>query len=544
MKKKVDFLMFADCETNPFEKGVVEYAPYCWGVAVYRASDFSFVEYRDFLKTKDFVKYCALKNAYCYMHNGGKFDFLFLKEYFNDGEILFINSRIAEIEIGGCVFRDSYLYMPLPLRAFKKDDFDYSLLNDFKKNKNKILKYLMHDCLDLAEVMLHFISVFGLELTIASACLKYFIKSEHIKTKNYKTRSESFDDTFRQFYFGGRVECFRTGLSKNKIVYDINSAYPFAMLKNHPWSFGYYAVFEEKELRETSFVICEGVSLGAFPYREKTGVSFPRDEIKRKYYVTAREYFTAKKLKAFDGDFLMGYNFMQERNFEDYIKHFYGMKERAEKKSADYLLAKLSMNSLYGKFGQNPRLFKETRIFKYKKLSPTIEYGGETWNVVEIISSDLCIAQKTADLKPFLNVAVSASITGAQRAYLFESLWKASGVCYCDTDSIICDKIEGVKIHPTELGAWDIEARCSKFWLGGKKLYACFDADGKIIKHASKGARLDPDQFDFLMEHGCVTWESETPTFHAKSFGKKAVDFLKREISVNCETWIKNIKKR
>lgn len=544
MKKNVDFLMFADCETNPFEKGVVEYKPYCWGVAVYRAKDFSFVEYRDFLKTSDFVEYIGEKNAYCYFHNGGKFDFLFLKDYFSEGEILFINSRIAELNIKNCILRDSFLYMPLPLAAYKKDDFDYNLLYDFKKNKKAILKYLKHDCFDLAEILIHFFKVFGVELTIASACLKYFVKSEKIKTKEYKTRSENFDTIFRNFYFGGRVECFRTGASRNKKVYDINSAYPFAMLKNHPWGFGFYAVFDEKEVEEAGFVICKGVSLGAFPYREKEGVCFPRDKKERVYYVTAREYFTAKKLGAFEGDFLRGYNFMQYRDFSKYVLHFYGMKENAKKKSPDYLLAKLAMNSLYGKFGQNPRLFKETRIIEYKKLLPSFEINGEIWNVVEIISSNQCIVQKQAELKPFLNVAISASITGTQRAYLFESLWKANGVCYCDTDSIICDEMKGVEIHPSKLGAWDIEAECNVFWLGGKKLYCCFDDKGKIIKYASKGARLDQEQFETLMESGCVTWENDKPTFHAKSYGRKAVDFLRREISVNCETWIKDIKKR
>ena len=236
-------------------------------------------------------------------------------------------------------------------------------------------------------------------------------------------------------------------------------------------------------------------------------------------------------LGAFKGKVLNVYTHLTTRNFEKYINHFYAMKENAKKKSADYLLAKLAMNSLYGKFGQNPREFKETLVLEYEDLNESYIVDGKEYFPVAFIGNHKMIAQAKNENFTFLNVAISASITGCQRAYLFSHLWNAKNPCYCDTDSIICENLNSENIHPKRLGAWDIEAEFSRIWFGGKKLYAGYDSEGKLIKYASKGARLDAFDFEQLITTGKVIWENDKPTFHTK--GPKECDFMQRLISQN-----------
>lgn len=534
--KKTRKLCFGDCETNPFEQGVTVYKPLIFGVAVY-SSDYQFEQYLSFTSMKKFVKYITSFDNYCYFHNGGKFDFLFFREYFEEGDILYINGRIAKFSLGLCEFRDSFLFLPIALGEYKKDKFDYSKLKHFKKYRSEIEEYLKDDCVYLSEIMIHFFKSFGEELTIASAALKYFSKLDKIKKGEYKTKSDIYDSSFRKFYFGGRVEVFRSGFSENVSCYDINSAYPYAMLKNHPWGFKFFRANNLRDVKPHSFLRVFGVAHGCFPYRIKTGVSFPRDEKEREYYVTGWEYLIAQKLGAFRGKILDCFTHVKTRNFENYIKHFYELKKKSSKKSADYVLAKFGLNSLYGKFGQNPRTFKDTKIYHFDTLEESYVIDGKRWNLVNIIDGNkkMALVETQSECNTFLNVAISASITGCQRAYLFESLWKSENVCYCDTDSIICTKLGTDKIDSHKLGYWDKEGSFSKIWIGGKKLYCAF-ANGEIVKWASKGARLDAPKFEELIENDEVIWENDKPTFHAR--GKKETEFLRRLIRKNSDVWI------
>jgi hypothetical protein len=106
------------------------------------------------------------------------------------------------------------------------------------------------------------------------------------------------------------------------------------------------------------------------------------------------------------------------------------------------------------------------------------------------------------------NVACGASITGAARADLLDALCHARNPYYCDTDSIICEELDGVEIHPTKLGAWKPEASIREFAIAGKKLYAYekINRRGQIEKKVrSKGARgLTIDQLYEIVAGGNI----------------------------------------
>lgn len=532
---------FCDCETQAFARGIKEYYPYIIGCLECVVENETFVEkeYHEFLIVENFIDWIRKKECIAYFHNGGKFDMLFFKKYINQQSVLFINMRLAEYRIGKAVFRDSYLLVPIALADFEKEEFDYRKLKDYKtflKHKEEVSEYLESDCRNLKEIMVYFFGVFGLRLTIASACLEFFRKTFRVKKKDFKTKSQNYDRIFRQFYFGGRCEVFRSGVTTGKIkCFDINSAYPFAMTRNHAWRFEYADVTGE-EVEGSDFVVCEGVAKGCFPFRdEKTkSLSFPRDNIRRTYHITGWEYIAALRCKAFDGKVIQLLRHFHKRNFAEYVEHFYAMKKNNPRKSGLYTVAKIALNSLYGKFAQNPEQFKEFVVIKVdskKGFEESYRFEGKEYTLCEIISSDLVLCCKPCENLTYYNVAVSASITGFVRAYLYETMHNSKTVCYCDTDSIFCEKIASfAEMDESKLGAWKIEAEIDTLHCFGKKLYAGY-SNGELVKYANKGTRLNAEQFLELIEKGRVVWENDRPTFHAK--GQKQCDYLVREISQN-----------
>lgn len=525
----------ADCETAPFgsaewQKLVdhdlpVPAMPFIWGV--YNGS-----EYHEFYSTDDFVDWCENKEIIIYAHNGGKFDWHFILHRLEQFEPLtIISGRLAKFKIGECEFRDSYNILPMPLSAWEKDDFDYSILEpgerDKPANKIKISNYLRNDCKYLFEMVEQFVTRYGVNLTLAGSAMKVW--QQIADTKAPKT-NELFYETLAPFYYGGRVECFKPGITETPFkVVDINSAYPFAMKHAHPYGTNYAitdSLPNSRAYTERAFITVECVSKGAFPYRAQGGLNFPNDGVRRIYTVTGWEWLAALETGTVeDWEILEVLQFSDSIQFDDYIDHFYDMKTEAKQSDdkAGYIFAKLFLNSLYGKFGANPDNYSEYTIVKPRYIEAA-EEDGYTFcaemNKWALVSRELLDEQKR-----YYNVAVAASITGFVRAYMWRSINQCKGVMYCDTDSIACADTGTLELDPTRLGAWDIEAECDNGAVAGKKLYAFHDISGKW-KTASKGVRLSPEQIIKVAEGHTVTYAPQAPSFSLK----RGIKFISRDI--------------
>ncbi|MCK5633427.1 hypothetical protein KAH94_06735, partial [bacterium] len=124
-----------------------------------------------------------------------------------------------------------------------------------------------------------------------------------------------------------------------------------------------------------------------------------------------------------------GYKFNKAKIFDGYIDKLYKIKQKAEKGSVDYMLSKLLMNSLYGKFGQR----REKRKIV---VNPDNIMGKEVVNFEMGIYSEEVQSEATHILP-----AIAAMVTCYARLELyecFEKVQKKKGkIYYCDTDSLI-----------------------------------------------------------------------------------------------------------
>ena len=509
-----------DSETDPFEYGVFV-KPFIWGF--FDETGFTHFDSTEkllwFLKDKEYIVYC---------HNGGKFDFHFMLEYINKyQEVTVIHGRLAKFTIGLCEFRDSYCILPTPLKEFKKDDFDYSILKENERrkpeNRKKILKYLENDCKYLYEYVTGFIEKYGINLTLAGSAFNQWKVLQNINSVPRTT--SQFYNRIKPYYFGGRCECFYKGLINKKfIMIDINSAYPYAMLFEHPYTIdGEYYLSENLPTKniEQTFICLVCKSTGAFPFRETDkSTAFPNDGKERTFYITGWEFITAKELGLLKRYKIKSViRFYDTINFKKYVNHFYKLKQNTPKDQKEYIYYKLFLNSLYGKFGANPENYKTYEFIDSDVLPEMLKDGYTESGIFE---NTACVSKPLEENKQFYrSIPVSASITGFVRAYLLRALHTVKNPMYCDTDSIVCTDKGKLSINK-ELGGWSLDGSFLSGGIAGKKLYAFRKENGEY-KTASKGVKATAQEILRIVKGEIITFKKESPVFSLK-YGQKFID--------------------
>lgn len=530
-----------DLETDPFEYGTIP-QPF---VAEFYDGEKSIVIWGADC-VKKLVTRLSEEKTPCiiFAHNGGKFDYIYFLEYLQ-ADMRIVNGRIIQAQIGCHELRDSYAIMPFPLRDFDKDEIDYNKMRRECRDlhREEILTYLHKDCTSLYELVTRFIEEFGDALTIGGSALKQ-LRTFH----KFASGGPEFDGKFRQdFYFGGRVQCFKGGITKQPVkIYDLNSSYPYSMKAfMHPVSVG-ISVSRYIE-KNTCFVVAEGKNYGAFCSRSKNGgLDFSRED--GRFSTTIHEWHAALETGCFKPTRIVKtYGFEKRQTFSDFVDHFYDARKHAKMigDKIHTIFYKYVLNSSYGKFAQNPENYSEWRITQMD--SKHSAYLPKPWAPAYIYHGKYIIWEKPLDRQHYYNVCTGASITGASRSLLLRGIHGARDPIYCDTDSIICRSLSGVPIDDTELGAWKTEASGTVCAVGGKKLYAVFqdgeppvptgkdkllercEFDGKVyhcVKKAHKGARLSADEIRRAAMGEVITYENPVPKFSLDGKHK----FIKRRI--------------
>lgn len=558
-------IIAADCETDPF-KHKRDPEPFVWGT-------FDGSAFRHYFSTEDFISAIAEQKVIVYFHNGGKYDVMFLLYYvlkYADGKPVkaqIINGRIVKIKIGRAELRDSYAAIPCPLGVIGKLEIDYEKLEANVRDNHipEIIEYLKQDCVSLYELMTRYRKIAGIKPTIASNALTF---CKDLGVDPGKTNA-SFDDTFRPYYFGGRTECFRPGTHRDVHIFDIRSAYPTAMMENHPNGSEFWRLTEKqfnmlpRSEQEKCFIkiTCETLA-GCFPIRTKKGLDFPvgmgHFSITGWEYIAALELGLFRKAKIHDAILLT-----EEINFRPYIQHWFAYKNSYNKNDnpIEYEIGKRMQNSLYGKMAQDPARYYDyvyvpggTPVDWDNGWELAAEYKGIEIHRREALykwKSKFGDAWRGRPL--YNNTATGASITGLARSYLLRAIHKVgkSHIIYCDTDSLIMDHNSDLKILPqgNALGEWEYEGHGITGHFAGKKLYGidlgtvkgkctCNDPIKKTCKRhkiATKGGRLTFAQMEGLVNGKEFLWENAAPSFSIAGEASYVVRRIRSTASIPLE---------
>ena len=458
-----------------------------------------------------------------YAHNGGKFDFFFLPWPLTKPKI--INGRIATADFQKHKLRDSFCILPFALSNFEKTKIDYSKFerDEREKHKLEIMQYHRDDLLNTYEMVMAFRERFGNKLTVAGAAINQLTAIHPVERKD-----SNHDAAFRPYLFGGRVQAIKPGDHRGEFnIYDVNSMYPDVMKRfNHPIGRGYeFTTIERKLLNSPApgFVTVDCEPRGALPVRQGYKLEFPHG--RGLFHCTLHELRAGVELGLIDiNEIRAGYLSLEYGSFGDFVDKFVGEKIAA-KKSGDKLgeiFAKLMLNSAYGKLAANPENY-----FDYEFMMDG-ENVPEGWEIDEDFGW-MFIIRRPSPIREssYYDVATGASITGAARSVLMRALHAATNPIYCDTDSIICERLN-LPTSDTELGKWKHEGRGNRALIISRKLYAIFN-DGELIKSASKGVQLSSDNFLALLKNGEYTYSRDAPNY--KKDG--SVRFTTRTVKTN-----------
>lgn len=488
-----------------------------------------------------------------YAHNGGKFDFMYLLDWI-DRDVFCIGARIVKANVSGNdpdadwrhELRDSLAIIPVPLRhAAEKGDFDYDKMLEHRREKYKqeISDYLKQDCIGLYDAVTKYRGVFGNAITMAGAAMRKLDEAMQPilgRRKAAVQMSEREDEFYRNFYFGGRVECFENGVIKPATdtlrIYDINSSYPDVMRSClHPVGTSFRIGQELTD--ETDFATIRADSAGALPLRNADNgkLDFPHGTFV--FNATGHEIRTGIELGLLHvREIIESRTCIERTTFAPFIETYWKARQIAKANHDEVfdLFWKLVMNGAYGKFAQNPRRFTDTMIVRLNEPAPD---AGEGWEhserheLMDIYTRKLGTVFPERLWRSYLNVATGASITGAARAALLRGIAAADRPVYCDTDSILCEGLDGeiVRLDDRELGGWKLEHTGTHAAIHSRKIYALWgerSGDPKIeahrIKHyrdpycikvASKGVRLTAAEVLKAAQGERITYTALAPTF-------------------------------
>lgn len=204
----------------------------------------------------------------------------------------------------------------------------------------------------------------------------------------------------------------------------------------------------------------------------------------------SEEMYNAQKY-GYKFDILWGYIFNSENVFQDYVTDLYQLRLDYPKSDPMNYIAKLFLNSLYGKFGMNDN-------FTFCDIIPKDQYDNfikdHKDNIIEkdLIDLDENYLVQSRNSKKYLdnenkvmnvNVAISAAITAYARIHM--SQYKNDPnfkLFYTDTDSTYTNApLPDHLVSDTILGKMKLERICSKAIFLAPKVYALLEQNGKEI---------------------------------------------------------------
>jgi hypothetical protein len=273
--------------------------------------------------------------------------------------------------------------------------------------------------------------------------------------------SKELDSIIRSSYFGGGVHVFKS-FARKVYHYDINSLYPFAMLKAMP--FKHLRTFIPKtkfKLNEFFGFIKVEVTISSkckrilLPHRIDDKIFYESCTFISTYFAEEIKLYSDNNNYKFK--YLECYEFSKFYPFKSYVNTFYKIK--SESKGIDRAIAKLLLNNLYGFFGRSYRLIKTMKI-NNNDLNEFLAESSDT--IINIETFDNYSLIKLIDLNdPYQiksNVAISSAITAWARIIMHPYLMLPY-VIYSDTDSVFSTKSLDSKLIGKEIGKFKDEMK-------------------------------------------------------------------------------------
>lgn len=463
-----------------------------------------------------FVDRISEENSVCYFHNL-KFDSAFILDYLfrqgyrhvddnpRRGEFCSLISNMGAFYSITVTwkngmrteFRDSLKKLPYSVsviaKAFKleesKGDLDYDLYRPVGHIPTADERsYIARDVLIVAKALKSQFASGMKKLTVGSDALNEFksIIGTRMFDKLFPVLPELMDNEIRAALRGGwtiRDERWKNQIVGPGAVYDVNSLYPSIMYNRMlPYGEPIYAPGlpvpdKDYPLFIVSVTFTAKIKPGHVPCIQVKGSSHflateYQKEIKEPVTLSCTNVDLALWEEHYDLEILAyngGWLFHGVTGlFTDYIDKWMAVK--ATNTGAMRALAKLMLNSLFGKFGTNPC------------ITPKIPVFDDENDVVKLVMGD-------DDKKDPIYTAMSVFITAYARAVTIGAAQDNYDVfAYADTDSLHLLTLEppvGLEIDDNKLGTWKKEYEFDEGLFVRAKAYIERLPDGEHVTHVA-----------------------------------------------------------
>lgn len=465
----------ADFETttNPLDcrvwswgsMAVDDYSDYVIGIGVgsyvaYMLSVPSVTYFHNLAFDGSFILDYILKDGYTWVaKNPGKGQFSTVISNMNKFySITIVSKEGVKVEL-----RDSLKKIPLPVRdvpkAFNlessKGDIDYEMERPIGYlPSQQEWDYLYRDIFIMAQAMRIILASGMKRLTVGADSLAEF-KSLHGKgfERTFPVLSKTVDDDIRLAYRGGIAMPNKKYARKRVgrgIVIDKNSMYPWVMrTKLLPYGKPWWSEVQDNDadLFILSLTFTAKLKPNHIPCIQiKRSIQFNSQEFLEEVNEPTTVSITSVDLETWQEQYdlkiwaINGYwNFKGiEGLFNDYIDKWMAVK--ANSTGGARTIAKLHLNSLYGKFAKNTDVTGKRPVLDDTGTVQYVMCDHEESNPVYTAMGAFITAYARQDL-----------IRSAQTNY--------ERFLYCDTDSLhlLGEDEPDLWLHPTELGAWKVE---------------------------------------------------------------------------------------
>ena len=338
------------------------------------------------------------------------------------------------------------------------------------------------------------------KITAASNAMSNF--KDHFKYfRHYFPRLEDeVDAEIRKSYKGGftYVSDKYKGVTLGKgVTLDVNSLYP-SIMRNELMPYGQPVLFDGKYQHDSLYPLYIQVITCSFEIKPD---KIPTIQIKHSLDFQGNEYLTTsnneiltlsltkpdfelfmKHYNVYNLEYVGGFKFKAHRGFfDDYIDYWMAEKVEAGKQhnAAKKQIAKLQLNSLYGKFGLSTSCAKKI---------PVLDHNGELAFQLLPRESREPVYIPVASFVTAYGRTKTISTSQKIREYS-EAKYGRDAYVYSDTDSIKAlltdDDIEELKskgiieIDDFEIGKWALEEHFDRILAIRQKCYIV-EVDGKV----------------------------------------------------------------
>lgn len=417
------------------------------------------------------------------------------KGLFYQVEVIF---NVSGKKVNKVIFQDSLKLIPLSVDNIAKSlklpisklHIDYHSHNDLPSGTpltKEEIDYITNDVKIVAYAIDYF-NKQGLDkMTIGSCALSEYKKIITKRDFEKYFPTPKYHEDVKQSYRGGFTYLnpkFKDKVVGNGIVLDVNSLYPWTMYACK-LPYGRPIYFRGKYEPDILYPLYTQMFRCQFEIKEG---KIPTIQIKHGGGFVENEWLTSSNgvevclclnsvdlelffdhYDVYNIEYISGWKFKATKGlFKDYIEKWSNNKIQAKKDGNHgmYLISKLFLNSLYGKFGTDTKVISK---IPYLGSDDVIHY-----------------AKGEEEHRDGIYVALASFITSHARYKTITSAQKITDdynsgkskiqFVYADTDSLHCisddfSLPEGLEIDSTKLGAWDYESKFSKAKFLRQKCY-------------------------------------------------------------------------